>query len=765
MPPFSHKKNTGFPFSSLLALVLLSSSTLPALAEEAPSSEKTGDAKSIPPQAAQSITLKEVIVTAPGEQTDSYVASTASVGSKIPMTLRETPQSVSVLTRQRMEDQNLTEATNALTWITGMANSRANESDTPAMTARGFQANNVTIDGSIAGATFWQVPADLSMYEQIEVLRGPAGLFNGSGPSGSAGGAINYQRKRPRANPLLNLEFAFGQWDHYRATLDVGRSLTEDGRLRGRLVTSALDQNDFIDYTGRQNQMIYGVLEYDFSPATRLTFGADYDRRRSIPTYKYATFRGDGSDPHWPRGMAWMVPWARWDGDTSGAFAEIEHKFNDDWRVKTAYNFRREKLFWDWAWVAGVVDPIPGSTQKPLYVTGQRRDTDDQVQTFDINIAGRFNWFGRSHELVIGANASDREQVTQQPNSGQYSYDWGKNTFYIDQQTINIASAPWRPSTLSGNPTTYRYLENGLYGNLRLRLLDDLILTTGGRLSNYEYKGYSNNTVSNKGAYKKSNVLTPYAALTWDFSRTTSMYVSHAEIFSVTNAYTVTGDMVEPVVGNNREIGLKSEFFDGKLLSSLAAYRLTRKNQTRIDPSAPYPCLASPIANAYCYIADNEQQVDGLDLELTGNVTHNLQVMLGASHMKKSYTKWLDGKGNASSTQGQSWSNNVPDNTLKVWSSYRLPGAASAWRIGGGFRWQSETYAERSASGNVPAVRVTQPSFYVWDAMLAWDIDKTWTAQLNATNVFDEVYYSQITTSYGSYGDPRRLMLTLRAKL
>lgn len=748
----------------LLACVL-SSSTLTAAAQASRDTALSAEAPPLASPAAEPVTLKAITVTASREQAGSYAASTASVGSKTPMTLRETPQSVSVLTRQRMEDQNLTEATHALTWINGMANSRANESDTPSMTARGFQVNNVTIDGSLAGATFWQVPADLSMYEQIEVLRGPAGLFNGSGPNGSPGGAINYQRKRPQSQPLLNLELAFGQWDHYRATLDVGRPLTEDGRTRGRLVTSALDQDDFIDYTGRQNQMIYGVLESDLSSATRLTLGADYDRRRSTPTYKYATFRGDGSDPHWPRHTAWMVPWARWDGDTSGVFAEVAHQFNGDWRIKAAYNHRREKLFWDWAWVTGLVDPIPGSTQKPLYVTGQRRDTDDQVQTFDLHIAGRFNVFGRAHDMVLGANASDRVQVTHQPNSGQYSYDWGKNTFYIDPQTINIGEVPWRPSTMSGNPTTYRYLEEGLYGNLRLRLLDELTLTTGGRWSTYEYKGYSNNTVSNKGAYKKSNIFTPYAALTWDFSPTTSVYVSHAEVFSVTNAYTVTGDMVEPVVGNNREIGLKSEFFNGQLLASLAAYQLTRKNQTRIDPSAPYPCPASPIANAYCYLADNAQQVDGLDFELTGTLTPRWQVMAGASHMNKRYTQWRDGKGAVSSQEGQGWSNNVPDHTLKVWSSYRLPGLASKWRIGAGFRWQSETYAERTASGKVPAVRVTQPSFYVWDAMLAWDINKTWTAQLNVSNVFDAVYYSQITTSYGSYGDPRRLMLTLRAKL
>lgn len=746
-------------------VLLLSGSTLAAVAQTSAHTPAAPTAQAPQAQAETVVTQKEVQVTATRQTEGAYTPTTVTVGGKTPMTLRETPQSVTVLTQQRLEDQALTDTANALSWIPGLGNTLANESDTANITARGFNADNVTIDGSLAGASFWQLPADLSMYEQIEVLRGPAGLFQGRGNSGSPGGSINLQRKRPQAQPLLNLEWAAGQWDHYRATLDVGRPLSVDGRIRGRLITSALSQKDFIDYTGRKNQMLYGVVEADLGRATRLTLGADYDRRRSVPTYKYAMFRGDGSDPRWPRSTAWMVPWARWEGDTQGAFAELEHRFSDRWRLKAAYNQRREKLFWDWAWVTGLVDPIAGSSQRPLHVTGQRRDTDDRSRTLDVHLAGRFDWLGRTHDVIVGADASLRTVVTHQPKSGNYSYDWGRDTFFIDPDRINIADAPWRPSTLSGDPSTNRYAEHGLYGSLRLRLPQELALITGARLSTYEYKGSSNQTATNKGAYKKSNVLTPYVALTWDFSRTTSAYISRAEVFNVNNAYTMTGEMVPPVEGNNLEVGLKSEFLDGDVQASLAAYRLTRQNQTRVDPAAPDPCPASPLPNARCFIADNAQQVDGIEWEVAGQLTRNWHLMVGASHMKKRYTQWRDNLGGISSQQGQSWSNNVPNTTFKLWSSYRLPGKASAWRVGAGVRWQSDTYAERSASGAIPAVRVTQPSFAIWDAMVGWDINKTWSAQINATNLFDKVYYSQITTNYGSYGEPRKLMFTLRAKL
>lgn len=705
------------------------------------------------------ISLPPIVVTA---HANSYKAETASVGQKMEMELREIPQSVSVLNQRRMQDQNLTEATQALQWITGVVNGRANESEAPLIEARGFRLDNITIDGMRAGGSFWQIPADLSAYEQIEVLRGPSGLFNGSGTSGSPGGAINYRRKRPTSTPLVNLDLTAGSWDHYRAALDVSGPLNEDQRLRGRMVASALDTQFHVDNASRENQSIYGVLDYDVAPGTRLTFGADLERRRSQPYYKQNILRGDGSNPGWSRNHNGILPWSRWFGDTTGAFAEFSHALNENWSAKAAYSYRHEKLFWDWAWITGYVAPIPGSSQSPLYITGQRRDTQMYDQSLDVNVTGKLDLFGRSHDVVLGWNNSQTKTVTHQPNTNDYSYNKADNAF-VDPYTLDTSGFGWRPSTLSGNPSTYRYEQSGAYATFRFRLLDPLALTTGTRLSNYKYFGRSNNTLNNSGAYDKSGVLTPFWALTWDFNPSTSLYFSQAEVFDVTNAYTAEGKLVEPVVGNNREIGLKTEFFEGRLLASIAAYRLIRENQTRVDPSTPYPCPASPIGG-YCYIADNEQRVQGIDLELTGNITRNWQIMAGANIMKKRYTRWLDKKGEVSSTQGQGWWQDDPENTLKVWTAYRLPGAASAWRVGGGFRWQSETYAERSANGVVPAARVTQSSYAIWDALVAYDIDKTWSTQANITNLFDKEYYSRVSTSYVSYGEPRNITLTLRAR-
>lgn len=722
---------------------------------------------SIPVGATESNTLKEVVVTAAPlsdaelAQTE-YAARNAAVVGKIPMTLREIPQSVSVMTRQRIADQNFSDLADTLSWMPGVVNWRTYQPESPALSARGFSLSNFAIDGSMAGTSFWQLPADLAMYDQVEIVRGPAGLFYGRGNNGSGAGTVNLVRKRPQREAHLTAEVAAGSWNQYRGTVDMGRSLTQDGRLRGRLIASHLDRDYFYDHAARENSILYGVLEYDLTPQTLLTWGAEYSRRRAVPFVAALSVRGDGTIPDWPRSTTTAVPWGRSYGDTYGTFLELQHRVNADWRLKASYNYQREDLFWDWAWVTGWRDPYPGSTQDPFYMTAQRRDTDDRAQSFDLNATGQFNWLGRDHDVVVGMDWSRRKQVSAQPGRGGYSYNYGDGS-WVDPDLGNLSDFPWRPSTMSGNPSHYDYKDSSFYANLRLRLLEKLTLTTGARLSNYYYGGLTNNTVRGQSGYDKSDILTPYLALSYDLTGKTTVHVSYADVYNVSNSYTVSGDMVDPVIGANLELGIKSELFGGDLQTSFALYQLDRKNQTRVDPDAPYPCSASP-SGGYCYLADNEQRVRGVDAEIIGRISPSWQLSASANWLQKRYTRWLDRTGNVSATQGTSWDQSQPERMLKLWSTHRLPGAASNWRVAAGFRAQSDTFSSRSASGVIPAYTVRQGGYSVWDAMVAWDINPKWTARLNVSNLFDKHYYSSISTGSVMYGEPRAYMFTLTGK-
>ena len=210
-------------------------------------------------------------------ESEAYTTRGVQVAGKTPRALREIPQSVSVFTEQRLRDQAQVDGARVLKWMPGVFNGRSRETDSPIFLSRGFALNNISIDGSLAGTSFWQAPGDLSAYDQVEVLRGPNGLFSGGGYVGNPSGQINFARKRPQDKPHTQGEAALGSWKQYRATVDVNRRLLADGSLGVRLVASQANREYFFRTARRKNATLYGVAEWQPLAALTLTAGMDME--------------------------------------------------------------------------------------------------------------------------------------------------------------------------------------------------------------------------------------------------------------------------------------------------------------------------------------------------------------------------------------------------------------------------------------------------------------------------------------------------------
>ena len=399
-----------------------------------------------------------------------------------------------------------------------------------------------------------------------------------------------------------------------------------------------------------------------------------------------------------------------------------------------------------------------------LHQNAQRRLFSDSSRTMDVTLTGSFDWLGRRHDLIAGADWQWRKYNARMPVEYPYGSRptpaYPDNPVPVDPGTLDMR-APWRPAIWGRNTWSRNLYRNwGAHASLRLRLTDTVSSILGGRLSSYHYGGYFNpgrNTAAS-GAYHKSPIFTPFAALNWDFSPRASAYVSYTDIFRVTNRYDVHGKMVPPVTGANWELGLKTEWMDKRLTGSAALYQTDRKNQSRRDPGAPYPCPASPIGDDYCYIADNRQRVRGIELELAGLVRPGLQIALGATLQRHRYIRNLDNRGQPS--ENLTWDEDTPRRTFRAWADWRLPVAGGAWRLGGGVRANSGYFVARAASGRVPAARVSQGGYAIWDAMLAWQPNPRWSVQLNISNLFDKHYFADVNLNQVSYGEPRSFMLT-----
>ena len=236
------------------------------------------------------------------EDTHSYTTEAARTATPLSMSLRETPQSVSVITQQRIQDQDLNTIVDVVNNATGVSVNRY-ETSRAQFNARGFELNSLMIDGV---PTIYEQPwssgevfSSLAMYDRVEIVRGANGLMTGAGDPSAT---INMVRKRANSTDLKgSLELSAGTWDTYGVEADVSSALNSEGTVRGRLVAETNEGDTWIDINSTKRQTLYGTMDIDLSPDTTLWFGlsrqesnADSPMWGGLPVW-YA----DGSRTHW----------------------------------------------------------------------------------------------------------------------------------------------------------------------------------------------------------------------------------------------------------------------------------------------------------------------------------------------------------------------------------------------------------------------------------------------------------------------------------
>lgn len=182
------------------------------------------------------------------EDTGAYTTGRMASATKLPMSLRATPQSVTVITRQRIEDQSLANLNEVVQNTPGLTLRRTGP-ERSSYYARGLSLDNIMYDGLPTSLDSSQVSqdllsADMAMYDRVEVVRGATGLMQGAG---NPSAAINLIRKLPTREFQASMEGSMGTWDRYRTEVDVGGALNDTGSVRGRMVTAHQTGNSYCD--------------------------------------------------------------------------------------------------------------------------------------------------------------------------------------------------------------------------------------------------------------------------------------------------------------------------------------------------------------------------------------------------------------------------------------------------------------------------------------------------------------------------------------
>lgn len=687
------------------------------------------------------------------EGTQSYTTGSMNTATRLNLSMRETPQSVTVITRQLIQDQNLATVNDVVQAAPGLTFRRFGP-ERASFYARGMYVDNIMYDGLPVGLDSSNLSQDLlatdmAIYDRVEIVRGATGLVQGAG---NPSAAINLVRKRPTDESQVSASVSAGSWDRYRAELDASGPLSEDGTLRGRAVIATQDFGSYKHRESSSGQTFYGILEKDLTASTTLTLSALHQESRlhgngftGLPVAR------DGGDLGLPRSTSYANDWEHWNKTTNSAFLGLDHQFDNGWRTHLSAYYAQAEVD-----MLGHYLNYNITTDKYRQL-GARNAHKEKQSSVDLYANGPFDLLGRTHELVLGASYRD---VDFDGNSRQgivLNDDLDLHNF--DPSAVANPNIPLR-DWMDANIT-----QQSLYATTRLNLADRLKLILGGRLDWFDYNdtvntyaSFTSNTpsASAHNRYSVNNQLTKYAGLVYDLNDHHSLYASYTDIFKPQNYLDASNNLLDPVIGQNYEIGIKGEYFDGALNASAAVFRMDQKNRafrsTDQTQCAGYPAVT-------CYSAAGEVRSQGVELELQGAITPNWQVSVGYTVAIARYRKDAN-----ESNVGELFDTDTPRHLFKLSTMYRLPGALQGWRIGGSIYRQGAIYNKGTTSG-VP-FRITQDAYTITDLVIGWQPTPKLDMQLNINNLFDKKYYNALSGSVSFpsnvYGEPRNVMLTAR---
>lgn len=704
---YSASCTTAAIFTPTLAALLVLAALQPAVAAD---SAKT-----------DTLTVEANTDTAAAQAATDYSVPVTSAGTKMPLTVRDIPQSVSIVSQQRMQDQGLQSVGDVLNNTVGVSASNI-DSDRSNYYSRGFLINNYLFDGVPTVVTdVWDLGdtrSDTAIYDRIEVIRGANSLALGSGnPSAS----VNMVRKHADSKVVTGkLSAETGSWDKQRYVGDVTVPLNESGTLRGRAIGGYQENDSWLDRYHARKKFLSTVLDADLTDSTTLSLGWDYqDSSSEDPSWGgIPTFYSNGERTHFDRSFNSGADWAYSDKESNKIFATLMQKFDSGWQAQVSGSHTRTTFDTRLMYSDGYPDKVTGTGNTLYSGWNKGRRTTDSV---DLYANGPFELLGRSHELMVGGSYSKQENTFYNSFSDLSGVDTGN---YHDWNG-SVTEGTWSPWT---NSLADTIRQRSVYTAARFSLADPLSLLVGARYTDWSANGTSGSNTSDKVA--------PYAGLTFDLNDTYSLYASYTRIFQPQTTRSSSAKYLAPVTGKSYETGMKGDWMNSRLTASLSLFR-TEQNGLGVNSYVYIP-------NTTEYAYDSVDAVSrGVEFEVNGALTDNWQMTFGAS-------RYIAEQRNGTAVMPE-----IPRTTAKLFTRYRLP-MLQDLTVGGGVNWQNKTWANVASA---PADYIDQSPVTLVNLFSRYQVTKQVSVQANINNLFDKEYYDYLGT-YVVYGAPRNVTVS-----
>lgn len=655
-----------------------------------------------PPATAEGDEEQEIVVTGDRE---GYSVPDASTATRTDTPLRDIPQSIQVVPRQVIEDQQITRISDAVRNVSGVTVQREYGDYSDAYNIRGFTTYDTLRNGFKGYSTI--VPSN--NIERVEVFKGPASVLYGQF---EPGGVVNYITKQPLSEPYYAAEFTAGSYDYYSPSIDLSGSLTGDEKLLYRLNTAYTSSGSFVDFVERDVFSISPTLTYRFSDATTLSLSYDYIRSDGVH------YDGFAPDPGF-----FEAPINRFTGEPDGNEDETQrhninltfsHRFNDNLEFRSNFAVLIDRLNNSIFRPRGLEDD--GRTIIRSYERNLFNDTD--IYSLQNNLIAKFNTGAIEHQLLLG-------------------FDWLKE----NQDNVNLSLEDGEvasldlfdpvygtpiPTQLNGiDAADRRRTETyAIYLQDQVTLLSNLKLLIGGRYDfvdnrtiTQSYRGeniISTDDVTDNSFYDEA--FSPRIGIVYQPIEPISLYASYSRSFVPNNDRTASGTPIEPSRGTQYEVGIKAELTNN-LSATLAAYEITKTNVPTTDPENPDFSIAT-----------GEVKSRGIEFDIGGEISPGWNI-IASTFVNDAYVS----EDNNPAQEGDTLVN-APKQGASLWTTYEIQsGNLQGLGFGAGLFFAGDREAELPNTFELPSyVRADASIFYKRD---------NWRIGLNFKNLFDKKYY------------------------
>lgn len=669
------------------------------------------------------------------EQSKAYIIQNSSTASKLNIPLKETPQTVNVLTRQQLDDFALDNTRDVLRNTPGIIVSNQ-ETERTSYLARGFEISNVLVDGvgiPLEGYNYNNDNPDSFLFDRVEVVKGANALNNGIGDPGAT---INMIRKRPTSDLQTAFNASYGSWNTQRYEVDVSSPLTQDGKVRGRVFGYQQTGDSYLDRYELEKNGIGAVVEADITDTTLLTAGYTETNHKpnGVNWGSNPLINTEGEQLSYSRNYNYSPSWAHWDSNIKSYFAELEQKLGGDWTAKLTYDEKRTQRDSKLLFLSG--KPGANGTSGIFLYPGMYID-DNKEQQASLSFSGTYPLWGQRHEASLG-------------------YVWAKNRLdelgyagsFVNPLTTDLASftpeePSWDMSKTSGE-MHIRQKNQSLYAATRLHLNDDLKLLLG---ANYVQAESSGSSYGTDTIYDEDKVL-PYAGLTYNFSPEYTGYLSYTSIFRPQTTKADEVSINKPIEGESYEVGVKGSWLDDKLTATMAVFRTEQSNYPLRD-SDGIPTLRTT------QVSDLRSQ--GYEFGLAGQLTDHFNLSFGYTQFS---LKDLINGGDARTFN--------PTQSFNLLTTYQVPQLPKL-KLGLGVQWQDQTYLdvpEATANGVITqkAGIIEQDAYALVNLMASYELNEHMTLQANGNNLTNEKYLFNFPNQQGFYGAPANYSVAVKFK-